>query len=279
MPSKGFKSLFILATCACQSKGLDDSGESSTLGNGGAIDPLASTETIVIPDGPEDLAESPEGLLYISARGGGKLHTWSPTDEDQDEISDDIPGIQALAFAENELWLTTTDDGVTGSLSILEGRFADEIYTQADNGTLFRKPVDLVATPDGGWLIVDNNASGVFVVNASGSVSFTSCCTEDPMAAVFTSANQLVVGGDEGAFSTSWPIGTFTQIDDRSVLGLAVVKDVLWATNGTEGLFVVGGGQLGIDGPNRPGSLLVTNDEQTVFVADSAGYGIWVVDE
>ena len=235
---------------------------------------LSASLVFEVPERPWDLAVSAEGHIYCSAQAGGKVYAWDPVAEDRDEVFDDFDDILALAFSGDTLYITQSDNGVTGGLYRVDGTEAVELATQADDGTLMRRPTDFIEDGSGGWLLADNNAMLVFHVASSGAVTTFYGGTDEPLALALVD-DTLYVGGDDGIFSMSWPGGTPSQVDSRAGLALLPVGDALWAVNATEDLFVVGGGTLGADDAARPGALAQSGG--VVYFADQVGQGVWSV--
>jgi hypothetical protein len=235
---------------------------------------LVLESAFAVPERAWDLAISDEGQVFCSAQSGGKLYSWDPAEQDRDEESDDMGGLRALAFSGPDLYMTLSDEGVTGSLSIRDGRYATVLHTQADDGTLFRDPVDLVAGPDGGWVLADYKAPGLFHVEASGAVVFLESGSSAPNGLAFEQ-DWLWIAGDDGIWRMDWPAGNPEFIDDRSANGLLMVDGVLWAASSADDIFLVGGRSIGGSELARPGSMVGAADG-AVFVADRVGEDVWI---
>jgi hypothetical protein len=255
-------------------KGENDSGYSPP---DDAPDGLVLESAFAVPERAWDLAISDEGHVFCSAQSGGKLYSWDPVEQDRDEETDDMGGLRALAFVGSELYMTLSDQGVTGSLSIRDGRRADVLHTQADDGTLFRDPVDLVVGPDGGWVLADYKAPGLFHVDASGAVVFLSSGSVAPNGLAFEE-DWLWIAGDDGIWRMDWPAGTPEVMDSRSANGLLMVDGALWAASSGDDIFLVGGDTIGGSELARPGSMAVAPDG-SVFVADRVGEDVWIAYE
>ena len=267
---------------ACTSGALDSGGTRGSNGDDPAdyvppdqVPESLSLESVFgVPERAWDLATSPDGILYCSAQSGGKLYSWDPVEQDRDEETDDLSGIRALAFSGDQLYMTLSNQGVTGSLAVRDGRTAEVLYTQADDGTLFRDPVDLISDGSEGWLLADYKAPGLFHIQANGSVSFMDSGTSSPIGLALQNA-WLWIAGDDGVWRMDWPGGVAELVDIRAANGLLVVGDAVWAASSADDLFVVGGDTMGGDELARPGSMALAGDGG-VFVADRVGEDVWL---
>lgn len=239
-----------------------------------AEDELTAWLAFEVPERPQDLAVHPDGRIFCSAQAGGLIYSWDPITEDRDEEYDDLDDVVALAFDGEQLYLTQSDNGVTGGLYRLDGLDAVEIATQDDSGVLMREPEDLIADGSGGWLMADGDAGLIFHVAASGAVFSFAAGSSEPLT-ILLEGSTLYIGGDDGIWSMEWPGGSPAVIDSRAGLGLVVVDGALWAANASDDLFVVGGGTLGADDAARPASMVRSDD--VVYFADRIGQGVWAV--
>lgn len=239
-----------------------------------ARDPLVATLAFEISERPWDLAAHPDGRILCTAQAGGKIYAWDPATADRDELTDDLSEIQALALSGEDIFITTSDNGVTGALARWDGQDVTVLSTQADDGTLLRWPVDLIDDGEGGWLMADAGAGMVFHADAAGGV--TALATEGGApVALLLEGGRLYVGQEEGIWATDWPGWSLEQVDARAGLGLLAVEGDVWAANAADHLFAVGGALLGVEQPARPGSLALSDG--VVYVADQVGQGIWAV--
>ena len=236
---------------------------------------LLLTEVFSVPERAWDLRWSPDGILFCSAQSGGKLYSWDPIAEDRDEETDDLGGLRALAFDGSELYLTLSNQGVTGSLARRDGRSAEVLFTQADDGTLFRDPVDLISDQEGGWVLADYKAPGLFWVTAAGTVFFLDSGSTAPNGLALD-GDWLWIGGDDGVWRMAWPAGVPEPIDDRPANALLVVDEAVWAASSADDLFVVGGNTFGGSELARPGSM-ERGPDGGVYVADRVGEEVWSV--
>lgn len=270
--------LMLLGLGGCGNKGTDSAetmNEQETDSNRleDSVDPKSATEMFRIPNRPWDLALSSEGLIYCSAQGGNTLYIWDPIAETRTEFERPIYDVQNILFDDDgTLYFTTTDNGVTGGLSMWENNQPVQLHTQADDGTLMRWPMDFVKGPNEEWVIADFQ-QGLFVVDASGSVTTKTSGTDKPQGLLFVD-NVLFISGEDGIFSIDWPDGEPRKLDDRSGLALLRVDGEVWSSNSELGIFVVGGSLIGLTQAARPGSLLNTSDG--VYFADHVGEGVWL---
>ena len=270
--------LMLLSLSGCGNKEIDSAEplneqetDSNTLEND--VQPKSATEMFRIPNRPWDLALSPEGLIYCSAQGGNTLYIWDPISETRTEFARSISDVQNILLDDTgTLYFTTTDNGVTGGLSMMEGNQPVVLHTQADDGTLMRWPMDFVKGPSQEWVIADFQ-QGLFVVDPSGSVTTKTAGSTKPQGLLFIE-DTLFISGEDGIFSIRWPNGEPTQVDDRSGLALVEVNGEVWSSNSEHGVFIVGGNAIGLRQAARPGSLLNTSDG--IYFADHVGEGVWL---
>jgi len=268
--------VFGLILVACQNKNNSPEDESDTdlSPEQQEVYDIGATveEAFRVPERPWDLALHPDGRIFCSSQSGSKLYAWDPSTQMREEIAANFADIQALVFAEEEIYYTTTQYGVTGTLSRMIGQQSEILHTQADDGTLFRWPMDLIRGPDGGWILADYEAGGIFWITVGGAVSFLPAGSNTPEALAYQSP-YLYIGGEDGVFQKEWPDGPVQKIDQRAAHGLEMVEDELWAGNSAQGVYIVGEGMLGFDQAARVGSLLWTGEK--LYFADKVGEGIW----
>ncbi len=268
--------LIALSAAACSSKrGGDTAPEDATAPDATfpeAAD-LVARLAFEVPERPFDLAVAPDGRIFCTAQAGGKVYSWDPTTDNRD-VAYTLSDVAALAFQGDELFMTFSDNGVTGGLYQLDGSEPIERAVQDDSGVLMRSPHDLISDTRGGFLIADRGAGRVFHVASDGAVTSFTAGSAAPLALLLID-DTLTIGGDDGIWSMSWPGGSPSLIDSRAGLGLLSVDGVPWAANAAENLFVIGGGLLGADDAARPGSLAMSDG--VVYFADQVGQGIWAV--
>ena len=259
-----FLSLSILG-CSDKSLGTNDSSEESEQQEIKNIEKLFE-----IPERPFDLAQHPDGRIFISGDASGKLYTWD--DDELREEAGTYDDIQAIHFFENELYYTITDNGVTGALIRGMGNSQETLITQSSDNTLLRWPVDLITTPEGDFLIADFNAGVVFSVSPSGETRIFTGGSSTPEALCWLDG-YLYIGGEDGIWKKEWPDGIPTQVDIRPAIALVAVKEQIYAVNPSDGLFPIEGKALLLSELARPGSLLLASD--VLYIVDRIGRGVW----
>jgi hypothetical protein len=230
-------------------------------------------EAFRVPERPWDLALSPNGHVFCSSQSGSKLYSWNPQTQLREESNANFADIQALQFKDDVIYYTTTQYGVTGTLSVMDGMQSEVLHTQADDGVLFRWPMDLISVPSGEWIIADYEAGLLFIISTTGEVTAENAGTNVPEALAYSDP-YLYIGGEDGVFQMEWPNGAVEKIDDRAAYGLEIVDDELWAGNSNQGVYIVGGASLGFTQAARVGSMLWTGE--ILYFADKVGEGIWM---
>ena len=258
----------------CISSNSDTSVMQQDTGEESVIEQLQAQEVFRVPERPWDLTETAEGNILCSAQGGNKVYEWNPTTQERTELNPTLRDVQnILSMADGTLYFTQTDNGVTGSFSMLVDRDITVIASQSDDGTLMRWPMDFVQTPtENGWVIADYNAGLLFVIEDN-SVRMHPAGSNKPQSLLFVQ-NTLYIGGEDGVFEMDWPNGTPKQIDIRSGLALELVNNKIWSANSNVGIFEVEGQVLGLQQAARPGSILSTS--VGIYFADHVGEGIWL---
>ena len=226
-----------------------------------------------VPERVWDLAEHPDGSIVCSTQSGSKVYYWDPQTDLRTETRERYQDIQFLLIpTSDETFFTTTEYGVTGTLSVMRGAQSEVLHSQAADGTLLRMPMDFVPTDDGGWIIADYKAEMLFVVSASGSVSTHESGSSNPEA-LLLQGSVLYVAGEDGIFAMDWPNGAPEKIDDRQGHGLTWVNGELWSSNSSNGVFVVEGTSVGLNQAGRPSVLLST--AEGLYFADQVGEDVW----
>ena len=231
------------------------------------------TQAFRVPERAWDLAADPNGLIYATTQAGSIVYQWDPATENREEIRNRFPDVVAITFSEDAALFTTTDHGVTGTLSQRKDNDVTVIASQSEDGTLFRWPADIVPAPDESWVIADIEAHVAFQISTTSEIrtSVLPVGSSSPETVAFYNGN-LIVGGSDGVYQKPWPVGPATRIDSRAAYGLAVYDGHLLAANPDQGLFVVEGPQLRFQSGDlgaRPGSLLVAGEN--LYVADRVG--------
>jgi len=235
------------------------------------IDELVLENLFTIPERPFDMSWDYDGSLLISADASGKLYRWDDVElvEEQGSYHD----IQAVHVINQTLLYTTTDNGVTGAL-FSDGQEA--LSTQADDGTLFRWPVDLISLEDGTLLIADYMAGLIFSYESDGITQSFHAGSQTPQALAVID-EQIYIGGEDGIWFKEDLFTEAIRLDERSANGLAVYDGVVYGSNSQDGIFAVQGIASPLpDEIGRPSTLLIK--ENMLYVIDQVGRGIWKSD-
>jgi WD40 repeat protein len=268
-----FLGLFL--TACTENKGLPSNSNDSASEN--QSEP--STEIFVetsqafrVPERSWDLAVHPDGRIFCSTQSGSKLYAWDPETELREEEPPNYSSIQALFIPnDEEIYYTTTEYGVTGTLSRMIDHSSEILVTQADDGTLIRWPMDLIQAPDGGWLIADYEDHSVFWVHNDNSVTRHAVGADRPEALVYQEP-YLYIGGEDGLYKMEWPNGESEKVSERPTFGLELVNDDIWA--GTlSGVYSISGVLAEITDVARGGSLVFSQD--VLYLGDKVGEGVW----
>ena len=84
----------------------------------------------------------------------------------------------------------------------------------------------------------------------------------------------MYIGGEDGVWQKEWPDGIPSKIDERSANGLAIFNEQMYASNSTDGVFIVGGDAYPLPETfGRPSTLLIK--ENMLYVIDQVGRGVW----
>lgn len=264
----------IMTLLACSSTNKDHKDTSTAVNSTDAPSWNLNADILfTVPNRPWDISGHDDGSLFCSAQTGGQIYKWDDETQERIEVPGEFNDLLAIDFQGDSLFYTTTSDTNTGALLKWDGSSHETITTQSEDGTLIRWPVDIAAGPQQDWFIADYNAGVVFHVDSTGTTQALSAGTNQPTA-VFFHSDILYIGGDDGVYERPWPNGTTRKIDDRAAAGLTVIRETLIASGSPTGLFTVGGGELGFDGPARFGAMLYLNEQ--IYVADRIGEGIWV---
>lgn len=239
-----------------------------------SLEEQEAIEVFRVPERPWDLIEGPNDTLYCSTQGGNKIYIWDLLTETRNQYPHSVPDVQNLYFYDDTLFFTNTDNGVTGSLSKMDGNQSVELYSQADDGFLMRWPMDIIRpSTNDGWIIADYAAGVLFVVDDQERVSVRDAGSAKPQSLLLVDS-VLYVAGEDGIFSIEWPDGEPTLIDQRTGLGLANVNGQIWSSNSTLGIFQVTGESIGLYQAARPGNILHISDQ--VYFVDHVGEGVWL---
>ena len=248
---------------ACSGSSIHESGLSSS-----SPEVADVTQLFTIPERPFDMAFS-DDTLHISADASGKLYQWDGSQ--LNEIVGNFSDIQAIAYREEDLYYTITDNGVTGGLV----HNSETLMTQSSDGTLLRWPVDLLILPNQDILIADFNAALVFSYTTTGEQKIYSVGSQSPLALAWHE-NILYIGGEDGIWKKEWPDGMAVQIDTRVANGLAIHNGEIFASNTQDGIFIIDGTTYSLPSDiGRPSTILIHQD--TLYLIDQVGRGIWTL--
>ena len=271
--------LFTVFGCG-ESKSIDEDSSSTVPENdhipddSSSIEEQEAIEVFRVPERPWDLIEGPNNTLYCSTQGGNKVYIWDLLTETRTQYPHSVPDVQNLYFDEDTLFFTNTDNGVTGSLSKMNGNQRVELYSQADDGFLMRWPMDIIRpSTNDGWIIADYAAGVLFVVDEQERVSVHDAGSTRPQSLLLVDSI-LYIAGEDGIFSIEWPDGEPTLIDERAGLGLENINGQIWSSNSTLGLFEVAGEPIGLYQAARPGNILHISDQ--IYFVDHVGEGVWL---
>lgn len=235
---------------------------------------LEISEAFRVPERSWDLALHPDGRIFCSTQSGSKVYSWDPQTGSRSEEIPNYADIQALSIPnEDEVFYTTTEYGVTGTLSVMIDNAPEVLATQADDGTLIRWPTDLIQADDGGWLMADYEDASVFWVHSDGSTSHHSVGSSYPEA-LFYQEPYLYIGGEDGLFQMEWPNGEPEQISERPTFGLEAVHDQIWAST-ISGVYSLDGSFGNLSEVARGGSLVFSNN--VLYLGDKVGEGVWQI--
>jgi len=216
-------------------------------------------------------ADSEQQIIYCNGQSGENIYTWNNTGSPS-RLTGQFSDSHGLFFAEDGLYYTTSDHGVTGSLEHYQDGASTELAVQADNGTLFRWPMDLQQSSTNEWILADYNEAALFVFSSAGTFRIDAGSSFPETLAWLD--NNLYIGGEDGIWKMEWPQGNPEQVDDRAAYGLVAVNNEIWAVNSTDGIFAIGGNAAPIEDIARPGKML--HFENMLYVADHAGQYVWV---
>ena len=220
-------------------------------------------ELVLIPERPQDMSISKDGAFFISSQTGDYLYRLQKTIDEievlydqntidpqdiREEQTGDFHNILALEHIENDLFFTTTDFGVEGTLSWVESYNGISYQTQplhsaSVEGTLIRNPIDLQRPPEDRTLfsqqlwIADNEARALFSYEDN-QLTVHSAGQQRPETICFGSVNNnevLFIGGEEGIWYKEGTDGLPIQISNIPALSLTYLPEhmELWIGNST----------------------------------------------
>ena len=228
-------------------------------------------QAFYVHDRPYDLAQHPDGRIFSSAQAGGRVYTWMPGDELSEELEQDFGNVQGIAFIGERLYFTTSDFGVTGTVSVLGDGGTEVLATQSADGTLLRWPADMVPDGDGGLWIADFEAGALFHMGADGGLSLHGAGSSAPEALAIRDGS-VFIGGEDGIWVKDG-LGLPEKLYDTPAIGLELADGELWAVHPSAGLFRPGHGAAPLSGTNRPASIL--RAENGFYIADRVGQWVW----
>ena len=220
-------------------------------------------ELVLIPERPQDMSISKDGAFFISSQTGDYLYRLQKTvgeiqamydqntidpQDIREEQTGDFHNILALEHIENDLFFTTTDFGVEGSLSWIESyngisHQTQTLHTSSVEGTLVRNPIDLQRPLEDMNLfsqqlwIADNEARALFSYKDN-QLTVHSAGQERPEAICFGYWNNrelLFIGGEEGIWYKEGADALPTQVSNIPALSLTYLPEYmeLWIGNST----------------------------------------------
>ena len=220
-------------------------------------------ELVLIPERPQDMSISKDGSFFISSQTGDYLYRLQKTIDEievlydqntidpqdiREEQTGDFRNILALEHIENDLFFTTTDFGVEGTLSWVESYNGISYQTQtlhsaSVEGTLIRNPIDLQRPLEDMTLfsqqlwIADNEARALFSYEDN-QLTVHSAGQERPETICFGSVNNkevIFIGGEEGIWYKEGTDGLPIQISNIPALSLTYLPEhmELWIGNST----------------------------------------------
>lgn len=220
-------------------------------------------ELVLIPERPQDMSISKDGAFFISSQTGDYLYRLQKTIDEievlydqntidpqdiREEQTGDFRNILALEHIENDLFFTTTDFGVEGTLSWVESYNGisyqiQTLHSASVEGTLIRNPIDLQRPLEDMTLfsqqlwIADNEARALFSYEDN-QLTVHSAGQERPEAICFGSVNNkevIFIGGEEGIWYKEGTDGLPIQISNIPALSLTYLPEhmELWIGNST----------------------------------------------
>ena len=260
----------VLLSMACE--GSDQAGNGFVGGSGDGADSGASeavltgTELMAPRDKASDLAVS-DGVLYYSTQFDPAVAQWNPETGEEEKITWDWRDLEAFSVFNGRFFGSFSDSGVEGWVSeLLPPKDEREVASQDVNGTLFRRPADLVVSENTIWA-VDEKVGVVWEIERSTGQADVLVESEG-LLAVAEHRGAWVTGGEGGVQDATG------RLDERKATALYSQGDTLWAVNIEDGLFEVGGRSWTLSGPARPGPFVVLN--KSIYTVDEVGGGIWV---
>jgi len=235
-----------------------DTGEPSTALQGEVVlSPRDKVSDLVI-DGD---------ILYYSTQYDPAIFIWNPETGEEEKLAWDYRDLAAFTVADGRYWGSFSDSGIEGWVSeILPPKKQDEWASQGGDGTLFRRPGDVVVS-EGALVFVDTKLNRVWKAQSDGSASVVA--EEENILCLANVEGQLFYGGDAGVFSESGEL-----LDARAVFALGEVGGKAYGIHSEHGFFPIGENKSWeLAGPPRPGQFVWHN--QFLYSVDEVGGAIW----
>lgn len=262
----------LLTACPAGDKP-DDSGGTGDTDTRDTDPPVGDGEAeqvLYVEDGPGDLGQLSDGRVLVVTRYGGHVLAWTPGVDGYDTLQRSISGLEGIWVGQDDtVWAAVSDSGIVGAVGWLEDSELVTLATQADDGTLFRYPRDLVVAPDGWVLMADATVGALFRTDPdSGSTTAYYVEIASPRTLLFVDGT-LWVGGSDGVYQVDYPGSTATLVDGREAWSLLEVDGRVLAGNADDKVFQVGGPSLGGAEIGLPGGMVV--QDQAVIIGDRGG--------
>lgn len=261
--------LTVFIAAGCSSSKSDDGGFGGGPDTGGSdsgsFSGLQGEEVLSPRDNASDLAAD-GGSLFYSTQYDPAVFRWDPNSGEEEKITWDWRDLEAFAVSGSRFFGSFSDSGVEGWVSeLLPPKDEEELASMGSDGTLFRRPGDLVFTGEGIW-VVDEKLGVVWEI-PTGSGSAEVLVEASGVLAVVRHKGDWVIGGEEGVRDSTG------LLDSRKATALFSHEEQVWGVNVEDGLFEVGGRSWGLQGPARPGPFVFYEDR--MYAVDEVGGGIW----
>jgi len=245
-----------------------DSDSDTTVGD------VEAEQLLYLDDGPGDLDTNADGQLLITTRYGGHVLSWTPGSDGTDTVERSVAGLEGIHVGDGDkIWAAVSDGGIVGATGWLEDSDLVTVASQADDGTLFRYPRDLVLAPDGWLVMVDATVGALFRTDpATGSTTAYYLEIASPRRLLFV-GETLFVGGSDGIYTVDYPGNTATRVDSREAWGLLEHDGRVLAANDDAKIFELGGDSIGGADIGRPGGMAVLDG--TLYVSDLVGSHVY----
>lgn len=208
--------------------------------------------------------------LYYSTQYDPAVFSWDPDSGVEEKIAWDYRDLTAIAVSSGRFWGSFSDSGVEGWVSEIQPpKGQDEWASQGVDGTLFRRPGDLIVFQSG-LALVDTKLNAVWKIDDQGQA--TQVAVDESILCLTVVGGQLIYGGEAGVFSLAGE-----QLDARPVFALGVIDGKAFGIHSTDGFFPVGENKSwNLMGPPRPGAFAF--HQGGLFSVDEVGGAIWRFD-